>query len=89
MTCREVIEFLMDYLSGDLPKAEHAAFAAHLEICEACVAYLHNYQEAVRVGRACLCAADSPLQPVPEELVQAILASREKREEGSGVNGES
>jgi anti-sigma factor RsiW len=65
-----------------LPEAERARFAEHLDDCPACVAYLHNYEEAVRLGQGCLCAADSPLQPVPEELVQAILAARAKSAEG-------
>jgi anti-sigma factor RsiW len=78
MTCRDAIEFLMHYLEGDLPEAERARFAAHLEECPSCVAYLNTYQEAVRVGKTCLCAEDSPLQSVPEELVAAILTARKK-----------
>ncbi len=81
MTCQEVIEFLMMYRDGDLPEPQRTRFAAHLEVCPSCVAYLHSYEEAVRLGRQCLCAADSPLQPVPEEMIRAILAALGKGEE--------
>jgi anti-sigma factor RsiW len=73
-----VIEFLMDYLHNELPEDQRARFADHLADCAPCRAYLCTYQEAVQMGRQCLCSADSPLQHVPEELVQAILAARAK-----------
>ncbi len=79
MTCREVVEFLMEYLAGELPPEQHTAFTAHLDACPECVAYLKSYEETVRLGKAALGAADeSAANDIPEELVQAILASRRK-----------
>ena len=77
LSCREFVEFLGDYLSGDLPAAQVAVFNAHLALCPSCVSYTKTYQEAVRLGRGALLAEDDPLPPeVPEELVRAVLASR-------------
>ena len=80
MTCRDVIEFLIEYLAGELPPEQHKAFTEHLNACPECVTYLNSYEEAVRLGKAALSEPDDPLSDdVPEELVQAILAVRRKR----------
>jgi len=78
ITCREIVEFLMDYLNGDLPRTQRATFKLHLLLCKPCRAYLRSYQDTVRLARdASTHLEDDPaLQDVPEELVQAILAAR-------------
>jgi anti-sigma factor RsiW len=76
MTCRELVDFLLEYLAGELPAGQHATFERHLGECPDCVAYLHGYREAVRLGKASLGNADGPPPAdVPEELVQAVLAA--------------
>ncbi|HET7291742.1 MAG TPA: zf-HC2 domain-containing protein [Vicinamibacteria bacterium] len=80
LTCREFLGFLDDYLARALDKDSLAAFEKHLSDCPACVAYLQTYQQAIRLGQAVLRAADDPVpEAVPEELVRAILAARERR----------
>ena len=51
LSCRELIEFLADYLEAGLPPAEHAAFEAHLALCPDCVTYLASYRETIRLGK--------------------------------------
>jgi anti-sigma factor RsiW len=81
MTCRTFIEFLTEYLEGELSPAEKAEFEAHLAECPWCVAYLRTYQETVRLGKAALAEPETPVPPeVPEELIQAILAARPRKE---------
>jgi anti-sigma factor RsiW len=79
MTCRELIDFLMAYLDGELPAARRALFDEHLEICAACRRYLDQYKATIALGRSA-CDPPAPDAPVPdevpEELVQAILAAR-------------
>jgi len=81
MTCRELIDFLMQYLDGELPAERRDVFDAHLSICDACRRYLDTYREAIALGRdACAGAPDAPVgADVPEALVQAILAARTDR----------
>ena len=80
MTCREFINFLVEYLAGELTDTERAAFDHHLEICESCVAYLKNYQSTIELGRVAVAELDDPVpSDVPEELVRAILAARQTR----------
>ncbi len=79
MTCREVIDFLADYLADALAPSQRAAFDAHLQRCPECVAYLRSYAATVKVGKHACTGSDVRSDAVPEELVQAILAARGKR----------
>ena len=74
MTCRELTDFILDYLSNELPAALHDAFEQHLALCPNCRAYLTTYELAVRAGK--LAFADEASEPLPEDLVQAIIAAR-------------
>jgi anti-sigma factor RsiW len=77
VTCKELVEFLMDYLDGILSEPQRERFEEHLAECPDCVAYLATYQETVRIGKA-VCSEEHEAAPphVPEELVQAILSAR-------------
>jgi anti-sigma factor RsiW len=76
MTCRELVEFLMDYLDGLLSEPERLCFEEHLGECPDCVAYLATYQEAIRLGKEACTAGDASIPPdVPEDLVRAIRAA--------------
>jgi anti-sigma factor RsiW len=78
MTCREMVEFLMDYLDGRLSEPERLRFEEHLGECPDCDAYLATYREAVRLGKeACAAGAAIPAE-VPEDLVRAVLAARRR-----------
>ncbi len=79
MTCREVYDFLMDYLDGELAPPQAAEFERHLKLCPPCVAYLESYRKTIELERSCCSPpeADAAGQ-VPEELIRAILAARSK-----------
>ena len=80
LTCRELVEFLDDYIAKDLAGAELASFEKHLSDCPPCVAYLETYRQSIRMGRAALRATDERIpDAVPEDLLSAILAARPKR----------
>jgi anti-sigma factor RsiW len=81
LTCREFIEFLMEYLERALPVQRLSEFERHLGGCSSCRAYLQNYQSTVRLGRAAFADPeagpdDALPEDVPEDLVKAILAAR-------------
>ena len=76
MNCREFVDFLMEYLDGELARDAREVFEEHMEACPPCEVYLDTYRETTRLGK-CICEPDGSLpQDVPEELVQAILAAR-------------
>ena len=77
MTCREFAEFMADYLSGGLVPVTNAQFERHLTVCPNCVAYLSNYRDTVALGRQAFADDDAAVpDEVPDDLVNAILASR-------------
>jgi anti-sigma factor RsiW len=89
VNCRTFIEFLMEYLNGELPPAQRAEFEAHLAECPWCVAYLQTYQEAIRLGKAVLADEEAVPEAVPEELIQAILAARARGQNVGDAGGAS
>jgi len=79
MTCREFIDFLIDYFEDDLSAREHAEFKDHLVECPDCTEYLKSYAETITLGNAAFADPDAPVpSDVPEVVVQAILASRKR-----------
>ena len=79
MTCRELADFIMSYLAGELSPGVRAEFERHLTLCENCTRYLATYRAAVELSRHALAdpAADEDGE-VPEELVKAILEARRR-----------
>jgi predicted anti-sigma-YlaC factor YlaD len=77
MNCREVADFLSDYLDGALPPRERLMFRLHLLVCRDCRRYLDSFAATVKLTHS---LGERPTgednSPVPEELVQAILAAR-------------
>jgi len=81
MTCRELVDFLADYVADELPTSERALFDAHLSECPECVGYLNGYRATIRLGKGAFAHPDDPVPAtVPEKLVQAILAARRNRQ---------
>jgi len=81
MTCRELVEFLEEYIAGTLPSRPQAIFEQHLENCPSCVHYVDSYQTTIQLVKETAhphgtggAATDPPA--MPEELIQAILAAR-------------
>lgn len=77
LSCREVADFLLAWLDGELPLHERRAFERHLFWCRACVAYVESYRRTVALARELgEPTPEEPPEPVPEELVRAVLAAK-------------
>ena len=80
ITCRTLVEFLMDYMSGELPEPQRDEFDEHLAACVACVAYMKSYADTIKLGKAAFENPDAVVpDDVPEDLVKAILDARRAR----------
>ena len=78
MTCRECIDFIIDYVSGELPSNVSSAFERHIGNCPDCHKYLTQYQTTVAAGRQAFAdEGDNVPHDVPEALIEAILRSRQ------------
>ena len=56
-TCREFVDFIMEYLDGELPSDVHTPFERHISLCPACDRYLRQYRATVVAGRAAFATA--------------------------------
>jgi anti-sigma factor RsiW len=76
VTCKEIADFLMNYVDGALPGTQCAIFEEHLAECPECVAYLESYKMTVNLSKA---ARQPAPDNAPEDLIQAILAARKQQ----------
>jgi anti-sigma factor RsiW len=74
LTCRELSEFVDDYVAGTLAPQKRALFEEHLTECPECHTYLWSWAATMRLLRD----AHADLEPggIPERLVRAILVAR-------------
>ncbi len=82
ITCRELLDFLHDYVEGTLSANDRAKFERHLSVCDPCVHYLAEYRKTIRLAKSANGAKetnDTPAEPLPEALVRAILEARTSR----------
>jgi predicted anti-sigma-YlaC factor YlaD len=75
ITCRELIDFIADYLERSLPVGQRLDFDRHLSLCESCRAYLDSYETTIRLAKS----LDSALDEAPAELIAAILEVRRRQ----------
>jgi anti-sigma factor RsiW len=79
LTCRELSEFLDDYLAGELVAEVRTRFEAHLVECRDCVTYLRDYRATVQLlhetGHDL--EADATAE-APPELLRAIRDARKR-----------
>ena len=79
--CSELIDFIADYLTNELPAGERSEFERHLNVGPPCQVDLKTYQETIRLSREAEkgVSADQDLAPpIPEDLVRAIVAARDR-----------
>ena len=76
ITCQELIDFIGSYRDNELTPDQRTEFERHLSVCPSCVAYLKTYEQTIALTHA---AGNDPVPGgVPEALVQAILAARNR-----------
>lgn len=74
ITCRQLIDFIVDYVDGALDEMSQHDFERHLQVCASCRNYLDTYRQTMSLTR--IVVTDEPVDDAPEELVQAILTRR-------------
>ena len=78
MTCRELADLLVDFVSGELPPDHRDRVQQHLDGCTPCVHYVQTYQLTIRLGR-CL-----PCEPMPDQLAQRLQAALAEMQQAGG-----
>jgi anti-sigma factor RsiW len=76
LTCQQLLDLLSDYVEGRLSAEEAARLDEHLSLCPPCVDYLNSFRATLAACRA-VGEAWEAADPLPEELVQAILKAQQ------------
>ncbi|MBX3378501.1 MAG: zf-HC2 domain-containing protein [Phycisphaeraceae bacterium] len=77
ITCRELIDFIADYMDNRLPAEHLREFERHLAVCPSCVNYLDAYRKTVALGKSMVIPSDTPARGLaPEGLLKAIKEAR-------------
>lgn len=74
MTCRELTDFLSDYVADELPREVSRSFEFHLKLCGDCHRFMVQFRETVHAGRVA-CGEQAAPPRIPEDLVAAIMAA--------------
>jgi anti-sigma factor RsiW len=82
MTCRELTELLLDFVSGELPKDKMEHIQAHLNVCPPCLAIMNTYRLTIQLTRRLPC---SPLPPPCEQRLRAAVAEHWKQQPSSNA----
>jgi anti-sigma factor RsiW len=69
MTCRELMELLVDFVSGELTEDQVQQIQAHLDDCPPCVTIIETYRLTIWVARLL------PRQPLPQSCEQRLRAA--------------
>jgi len=78
MTCKELCELLIDFVSGDLPPEHRQRIEQHLKLCPPCVAYFESYQTTIKLTRKLPCT------PLPAQLIERLRAAAQEIKEQGG-----
>jgi len=74
LTCRQVEEFLMDYLENRLGLWMTLQFRVHLFMCTTCSRYLQEYKNTIALEKMVFENPDEEaVGNVPDDILQAIL----------------
>jgi anti-sigma factor RsiW len=76
MTCRELTEFLHDYVAGNLDAPTQQILDQHIAACGDCAVFLDSYRKTIRLGRAAFDEPQAVVAKMPDDLVRAILKAR-------------
>lgn len=75
-TCRDLVEFLGEYIDGALPIERRRVFDAHLQECADCAAYVDSYRKTVEISKHTFARSTDVPEDPPQELIAAILHAR-------------
>ena len=83
-TCKDVHEFLMRYVEGELSDDERKVFEDHLSICPSCIDYMDSYKTCVDLGKSYKeCCDEEAPKEMPSFLMDAILKAKKAVDEGA------
>ncbi|MDX2131269.1 MAG: zf-HC2 domain-containing protein [Planctomycetota bacterium] len=80
LSCKDCVEFLLDYLDGQLPAEQRFTFESHIAFCGDCEVFLANYRKAVELTSGCARGGAGAPGKIPEHMVDAIVKALKRPE---------
>lgn len=74
LRCQDIVDFLLDYLDGELPEETVARLERHLADCPECVRFLETYRKVSSLTRRSLTSEEIP--PELRARIRATLAQQ-------------
>ena len=79
--CKNLENFVVEFLDDQLPEHTKHAFLTHIKECEQCNDYLLSYKKTIDISKAAITEnCSTGKTEIPEELVEAILAVSKKND---------
>lgn len=76
LTCKEVEDFLIDYVDGEMNFVTRLQFRMHIGMCRDCNRYLKAYINAIHMEKQIFeHPDDEAIGNVPDEILNAILSA--------------
>jgi anti-sigma factor RsiW len=84
LSCQEIVDYCLDFLSGSLPDTERQLFSSHLRNCPDCMRFFETYRKTPEVSREALAVR------MPERVRVAVRDFlRERYEPTPSAEGDS
>ena len=77
MTCRELLEVLLEFVSGELSEDQVQRIKQHLDKCPPCVGILNTYQLTMQLVRQ---LPANPLPPPCEQRLRMAVSEQWKQQ---------
>lgn len=78
ITCRELIDLLLDFVGDELDLTSREKVEQHLQDCIPCLVLVETYKITIQLSRKL------PCDPLPSELAQRLWAVVEQQQNSSG-----
>jgi len=83
INCQQCLDFIADYLAGEVSQEATEQFEEHLNACPPCRDYIESYKRTIEMERDCMKVDDCECRAMPESLVKAICEARKAGEQGA------
>ena len=83
LSCREIVDYCLDFLSGSLPNREKQLFSSHLRNCPDCMRFFETYRMTPEISREALALS------MPDRVRVAVRDYLRERYEPSAADHDS
>ena len=82
LSCQEIVDYCLDFLSGALPETERRLFSSHLRNCAECMKFFETYRKTPEISRDALALS------IPDRVRTAVRDFLRERYEPGSASGD-